>query len=78
MSREYKLVLDNMGYAEVHRVYNEPGVSWREVKKQLRQYYLDKASAVREMRPQDAFDAEILETVEEEVEVPQGSPDNYN
>lgn len=66
MAREYQVV-DEGADAYIKRVYGEPGLSWREAKKQLRQYYLDRAASVRNMRPQDAFDPGTLEKVEEEI-----------
>jgi len=47
----------------VYRVYDETGVSWREAKKQLRQYYLDMAASVRSMRKSDVLSNDTGEIV---------------
>ena len=53
MAREY--VLSEDVPPQIMRVYDENGVSWREAKKRLRQWYLDQAAEVRGMREKDAL-----------------------
>jgi len=55
MAREYKVVVPDVELPYIQVVYDEPGVSWQQAKKQLRQIYLEKAKAVREMRKADAY-----------------------
>lgn len=40
---------------QILRVYDEPGLSWRDAKKNLRQWYLNQAHEVRAMREKDAL-----------------------
>ena len=66
MSREYKVVKEQYEPPYIVRVYNEPGVSWRDAKKQLRQWYLDQSHAIRALREKDvlslsAQDAEVAD-----------------
>jgi hypothetical protein len=51
----------DLGVPVIIRVL-EDGMSWREAKKALRQWYLDEAAAVRSLREKDVITAE-LETV---------------
>lgn len=68
MAREYKVVPPDGG--TIVRVYDEPGVSWREAKKQLRKEYLECAREVRAMREKDAlsFNRPFPEEAVEEME----------
>jgi len=56
MTREYTLVTDPNGESVPYivREYTSPGLSWRDAKKELRQWYLNQAGKVRELRPADA------------------------
>jgi len=55
VSREYKVVKEQYEPPYIVRVYNEPGVSWRDAKKQLRQWYLDQSHAIRALREKDVM-----------------------
>jgi hypothetical protein len=53
MAREY--ILSDDVPPQIFRVYDEPGLSWRDAKKNLRQWYLNKAHEIRGMREKDAL-----------------------
>lgn len=62
MSREYFVEMVDVSNAngdlvvqvpEISVCYNAPGLSWRDAKKKLRQWYLDQARLVRAMRETD-------------------------
>lgn len=66
MSKEYRVVLvafqhsvlgiwRDLDIPKICRVYNEPGVSWREAKKQLRSWYLAEAAKLRSIKEKDYF-----------------------
>ena len=66
MAREYKVVKEMYEPPYIVRVYNEPGMPWRDAKKQLRQWYLDQAHAIRALRENDISNKEIIEAIAEE------------
>jgi len=65
VAREYVVVDTGVELPYIRVVYDEPGVSWQQAKKQLRQIYLEKAKAVRAIRKQDVVLNHINPEVEE-------------
>jgi hypothetical protein len=63
VAREY--VLSEDVPPQILRVYDEPGLSWRDAKKTLRQWYLNQAHEIRSMRERDALVAGV--NLDEEV-----------
>ena len=50
MAKEYRVVTETELHPYIEKVFNEPGLSWREAKKQLRAWYLAEASKIRSIR----------------------------
>jgi len=65
MSRDYRVEYEAYDQPHIAKCYNEPGVSWREAKKQLREWYLERARALRQVSEKDYFTT-IVEPIEEE------------
>jgi hypothetical protein len=67
VAREY--VLSEDVPPQILRVYDEPGLSWRDAKKNLRQWYLNQAAGVRGMRERDALVPQAQDDAEHQEEL---------